>query len=477
MWRAQPGTTIAGRYRVRQEAGRGSFARVVRCEDTTTGKSCAVKILDRRYARDAAREADVLRAVSRHDPDDKEPIVKMQGQFQWEGLPCMVFKLHGPSLRSRRFGTGDKNGLAQLAKQVGAALQYLHVTCRAVHTDLKPENILLRDPEEGNTSGLGTRFVVCDLGSASFYTERADNELITTRPYRAPEVLLCGGWGWAADNFSLGAILYEVHTGHTLFECARYSDSDDQHIQAMERRLGQVPSWLCDAAAGRGRGLVHQITAGRRYNNSPFSAADRSDSAPFTDKLGSDRELADLLMRLMDYCTHQRLRADEIPHHPFVAGRCGRTCAPLCRYPTSAYTAGRIASGPGGRSAPRPPANALRGEKTPQPPAAPRASEEPPRHGRSSSVRPAAAQKPPRLEALRDVTNRLPVLVTDKRADAVSAADSRQPLTARAHGHADTATYQRPRSGSVSASARTGRSGFETARGSRPAGLPSTRLW
>eukprot|EP01065_Artemidia_motanka_P042644 TRINITY_DN575_c13_g1_i1.p1 TRINITY_DN575_c13_g1~~TRINITY_DN575_c13_g1_i1.p1 ORF type:complete len:458 (+),score=156.03 TRINITY_DN575_c13_g1_i1:89-1462(+) len=439
MWKAQRGTVIAGKYRVSAEAGRGSFARVLRCEEVATRKAVAVKVLERQYARDAMREIDVLRAVNRHDPDGKHHVVKMLGSFQWEGMHCMVFGLHGQSLRQRKFGQRDRAQVAQLAKQVAAALQFLHVNCRVIHTDLKPENILLERADEPG-AGIGSRFVVCDLGSASFYSERADTELITTRPYRAPEVLVCCGWSWGADNFSLGCILFEVFTGQTLFECARYSDSDEQHIQAMERRLGAVPSWLSGAASGRGRGLMHQLTAGRRWAPSPFSAADRSAAAPFTDRLSGDKDLADMLLRLLDYDTHQRLRSDEIPHHPFVSAHCGRPTSGLAKYPNSAYTAGSIVCAPGGRTAARPPADRVRSATSTAVRSTPAASAEPVRPPRSSSARPGMKM---RELPLRDISNRLPAIRDDEKY---------QPHTARYPRPSAPAAPEpaRPRSGSLS---------------------------
>lgn len=437
MWRVQPGAMINGRYRVQQEAGRGSFACVQRCEDKQGGGQVAVKLLERQYARDAAREMDVLKAISRHDTDDRKPIVKMLSNFTWEGLPCIVFKMHGPSLRQRRLGGGDKAQLARLAHQVASALTFLHVNCRVVHTDLKPENILL-DRDEPTGAGLGNKFVVCDLGSASFYTERVDSELITTRPYRAVEVLLCNGWTWTADNWSLGCILYEAHVGTPLFECARYCDSDEQHIQAMQKRLGTLPQWLAEAATGRGRGLVRGRFGGD-IRPSPFAAADRS-TMPLGERLGADKDLHDFISRLIDYDPYQRLRSDEVQYHPFLTTHYGKASGnPSVNYPPSALSAGRLATS-GIRQ--RPPAGQLRDKNAAETP-------------RTVGTRSCSARAGSRGEALRDVTNRLPVHQMQKRDPGGDAAPNtgRQPRSAAQNG-GEGGWSNRPRSGSVSAGSR-----------------------
>ena len=130
---------VAGRYRTSQEVGKGAFARVYRAYDTSTNQPVALKILKREYAEDARREVEVLKVMTRNDPAQKHRVCKMLTHFQHEGQPCIIFALCGPSLRSRKFGSGNKAEIAKLAKQLAGGLDYLHYNCRIVHTDMKPE--------------------------------------------------------------------------------------------------------------------------------------------------------------------------------------------------------------------------------------------------------------------------------------------------------------------------------------------------
>lgn len=252
------------------------------------------------------------------------------------------------------------------------------------------------------------------------------------------EVLLCSGWTWAADNFSLGCIFCEVYTGNPLFECARFCDNDEQHLQAMERRLGSVPKWLADAAVGRGRNLVHAATRFGNVRASPFAAADRS--SPLSERI-QDRDLCDMLLRLLDYDPQQRLRSDEVAHHPFVTQLLGRSNAALCTYPPNAMSAGRVALPPGGKQ--RPAADRLRGQIVP----------ETPRSGRSMSARPGAKN---RGDPLRDVTNRVPQQqqqqpLRDAAVNCQPAANGQQGRQPRG---SDVACGPRPRSCSAAAGTR-----------------------
>ncbi|KAJ9473233.1 Dual specificity protein kinase lkh1 [Diplonema papillatum] len=328
------GRLIADKYRAGSEVGKGAFARVYKAVDTHTNKQVALKILKRDYAADATREVKVLTAINNNDPLQKQLLARMQTHFTWEGQPCIIFTLYGPSLRTRQFGSGNKQELARFASQLGKALNYCHKSCRIVHTDLKPENILL---ESANPSsyGLGDSWRICDLGSASFYTEVADKELITTRPYRAPEVILGAGWCYPADMFSLGVILYEIFTGRTVFECTRYCDSDSQHLQQMERRLGTIESWMVSGASHQARSSFFDGSGRLRPGHLGAQVPQ-----PVT---VNDNELQDLLERLLHYDPVLRLRADELMHHPFVVRYMGPADEPInATMPSNAYQAGRI---------------------------------------------------------------------------------------------------------------------------------------
>ena len=323
---------VAGRYRSNGEIGKGAFAKVYRAVDTHTNKQVALKVLKTEFSRDAAREVRVLTAISRNDLDDRQKCCKMINNFNWAGQCCIIFSLHGSALRSRKFGNVDKSELAKFAKQMSAALDFLHYTCRIIHTDLKPENILI-DSANAPPGGLGDSWRICDLGSASFYTERCDKELITTRPYRAPEVILGSGWGCPSDMFSLGVIIYEIYTGRTLFECTRYCDSDMQHLQQMEKRQGQFPSWMIQGAGYKAKSSFFDMNGRLRQSSG-------SGSQPIN---VPDTDLQDLILKLIHYDPVVRARADEVPHHNFISRYMGHCSEPIRnQMPPSAYSSGLI---------------------------------------------------------------------------------------------------------------------------------------
>jgi len=111
---------------------------------------------------------------------------------------------------------------------------------KLTHTDLKPENILLvnddfelceEKPGYRVARDVGVR--VIDFGGATFAGDH-HSQMINTRQYRAPEVILGLGWDEKSDIWSIGCILAELFTGELLFG----THEDIEHLALMEKILG-----------------------------------------------------------------------------------------------------------------------------------------------------------------------------------------------------------------------------------------------
>ena len=120
--------------------------------------------------------------------------------------------------------------MRQISYELCLSVSFLHAN-RLTHTDLKPENILfyssdytrdfltdldrqqsrkvriLKDPE----------IRLIDFGSTTFDHEH-HSTIVSTRHYRAPEVILELGWDQACDVWSIGCIVFELALGFTLFQ-------------------------------------------------------------------------------------------------------------------------------------------------------------------------------------------------------------------------------------------------------------------
>lgn len=123
-----------------------------------------------------------------------------------------------------------------------------------IHTDLKPENILLLDdsyqtftynrkiPSSSTTVSrkatqrrvlLNSEIRLIDFGSATFQDEY-HSSVVSTRHYRAPEIILGLGWSFPCDIWSIGCILVEFFTGDALFQ----THDNREHLAMMEAVIG-----------------------------------------------------------------------------------------------------------------------------------------------------------------------------------------------------------------------------------------------
>jgi dual-specificity kinase len=123
-----------------------------------------------------------------------------------------------------------------------------------IHTDLKPENILLVNnayqtftynrniPSSSTTQTrtarhrrvlLDPEIRLIDFGSATF-NEEYHSSVVSTRHYRAPEIILNLGWSFPCDIWSIGCILVEFFTGDALFQ----THDNLEHLAMMEAVIG-----------------------------------------------------------------------------------------------------------------------------------------------------------------------------------------------------------------------------------------------
>ena len=125
----------------------------------------------------------------------------------------------------------------------------------AFDRDLKPENILFLDEEvkvavNPPGSKLATRLpqlttvMLIDFGSSTF-EEDYHSSVVSTRHYRAPEIILGLGWSKPCDLWSLGCILIELLTGDALFQ----THENLEHLAMMEAVVGTMPREIAACAS------------------------------------------------------------------------------------------------------------------------------------------------------------------------------------------------------------------------------------
>lgn len=155
---------------------------------------------------------------------------------------------------------------------------------------------------------------VVDFGTATFDHERHES-LVSTRHYRAPEIILDLGWNQSCDVWSLGCVLMEFYLGRTLF----MTHNSREHLAMMEKVLGPIPPHLLEQTKKK------QYIQNQRLNWDEKSSSDdyiRKHCKPLKymqRKSEDDRQLLDLLSCMLEYDVCRRITLEEALWHPFFS--------------------------------------------------------------------------------------------------------------------------------------------------------------
>ena len=170
-----------------------------------------------------------------------------------------------------------------------------------------------------------------DFGSATFDHEH-HSTVVSTRHYRAPEVILELGWTQPCDVWSLGCIIYELFQGMTLFQ----THDNREHLAMMETILGPLPYKMIkksrkskyfyhgrldwDERSSSGRYVRDTCQPLKRYFHGPENPGGKG-AAPIIIKPPDDFEdaksLHDLLAKLLEYDPAKRYTLGEALRHQF----------------------------------------------------------------------------------------------------------------------------------------------------------------
>ncbi|MET8152051.1 serine/threonine-protein kinase [Actinoplanes sp. NPDC049668] len=234
----ESGQVIAGRYRLREQLGRGGMSVVWRADDDVLGREVAVKVLSarlagdpqqRRLIRDEARAAARLRHAN-------VVAVYDYGEFTDAGcaLSYVVMELaDGRTLADMLTGGRLPWKVATLVgAQVAAALAAAHAD-GIVHRDVKPANVMV--------TSAGVKLVDFGISAAIGALDGADGQLLGTPAYLAPERIEGGPVQPATDVYALGLLMYLALAGQMPWEASTVTQMVKAHVYAKPAGLPAIP--------------------------------------------------------------------------------------------------------------------------------------------------------------------------------------------------------------------------------------------
>ncbi len=262
----KPGTSLAGRYEIIGEIGKGGMGEVYLAEDTRLKRRVAIKALPQAFTANKEmlarfeREARLLASLNHPN------IATIHGLERSENRQFLVMELVEGETLAERIAKGPLpiEEALKLSFQIAEGLESAHKK-GIVHRDLKPANIKVT-PDE--------KVKILDFGLAKAIESAASGETTALDPAKSPTITIESSHtgvilGTAAymspeqargktldkrtDIWSFGCVLFEALTGRLAFK----GDTISDHIAAI---LKNDPDWgvLPDKAPSKIRDLVRR---------------------------------------------------------------------------------------------------------------------------------------------------------------------------------------------------------------------------
>jgi len=182
--------------------------------------------------------------------------------------------------------------------QLLRGLKFIH-SANVIHRDIKPGNLFIK--AEDLTLKIG------DYGLSRVFDDKYEHKgyltaLVSTRYYRAPEVMLSlGDYSYGIDIWSAGCVFGELLLGKTIFP----GDNDLDQMNVISSAFG--------------------IEAENIYEQQPSFPEHWFENIP--------PEALDLISKLLCIDPSERVTAEEALQHPFFADLHDPTDEPLCEQP------------------------------------------------------------------------------------------------------------------------------------------------
>jgi serine/threonine protein kinase len=206
-------------YKFVKLIGKGAFGKVTLGIHKLTGKSVAIKTIEKSYMKDDFSKKKVFQEVYLLKKIRHSNVIKLLEVFESSKHLLMVMEFAGGGdllkliKRKGRLAEGDAKFIF---KQIVYGLAHIH--CRSViHRDVKLDNILL-DCEKG--------VKICDFGVSKIIKKgQVIAEQCGTPAYLAPEIIIDKGYeGFFVDIWSLGVLLYAMLCGTVPFKAQNLED-------------------------------------------------------------------------------------------------------------------------------------------------------------------------------------------------------------------------------------------------------------
>jgi serine/threonine protein kinase/tetratricopeptide (TPR) repeat protein len=213
-----------GRYEILRPLGAGGMGEVYVAHDPLLGRNVAIKILPERLAGDRDALARFTQEARSASALSHPNIVTIYEIGTDHGKPFIAMEyIDGRDLRTLINEGPQSNRLTvDVAAQIADGLAAAHEHS-IIHRDLKPENVMVTKDGFVKILDFGLAKL---LAEGDEHSQTAEYRVPSTMPgtilgtvgYMSPEQATGRRIDFRSDQFALGAMLYELATGHAAFE-------------------------------------------------------------------------------------------------------------------------------------------------------------------------------------------------------------------------------------------------------------------
>jgi len=217
---APAASALEAKYEMKDRIGTGGFGSVYRARHLALDTFVAVKVLHTHLLDSSAmRQRFTIEGISACRVKHPNAVSVLDAGTTAEGAPYLVMELlEGTTLQDEltRNGVLTVRRTAEIVIPVCEVLEAAHAA-GVIHRDIKPGNIMLvRTPR-------GEMVKVLDFGIAKLVDEvfdsavTANNQIVGSPHYMAPERLLARPSDARSDIYSVGAMLYQMLSARFAF--------------------------------------------------------------------------------------------------------------------------------------------------------------------------------------------------------------------------------------------------------------------
>src|SRR6058998_3170071 len=241
-------STVAGRYSLERELGRGGMGVVYLAREVRLDRPVAIKLLPPSKTSDPKLRERFLRearTAAKLSHPNVIPIHAVEEIAEFVFFAMAYIEGETLTERVRRRGPLAPSEAARVLRDVAWALAYAHGQ-GVIHRDVKPDNILLENNGRVLVADFGIASVVAGAGALS------TGEVVGTPEFMSPEQALGEAVDARSDLYSLGVVGYFALSGTLPFEAAKATD-------VLAKQVTEAAPPLASAAPGVPRRLAQAI--------------------------------------------------------------------------------------------------------------------------------------------------------------------------------------------------------------------------